>query len=92
MVFVVLFMQAVYAFGSVFVVCELCQRVSQAFNEVNGVFTEFDWIVFPKEVKRLIPISIIFAQQAIDVKFFGSLNCSRDSFKQVSSIDRFAPA
>lgn len=84
---VVLFIEALYAFGLVFTVCELCQNVSDIFNEIDVVINEFDWLSFPIEIQRLLPIVIITEQQPIDFKFFGSITSSRESFKQVSSID-----
>lgn len=87
---ILLFAQGFYAFGLLFVICELCERVTQGFNEINDQLQEYNYLLFPKEIHRLMPIMVIFVQQPVDFKFFGSISCSRDSFKQVSLFDQFA--
>lgn len=73
-----------YAFGTLFVACELGQRASNAFDEINDVIGQFDWYLFPDELKKILPIIMQFAQRPVDVEFFGSISCSREVFKRVS--------
>lgn len=87
--YVVLFFQTLYSFGSVFVVCELCERVTQGFNDINAIFSKHTYLSYPIEIQRLLPIMIIFTQQKVDFELFGSLTCSRESFEQVSSVNHF---
>lgn len=87
---ILVIVQAFYAFGLLFTICELCHRVTQGFNEINDQLQEYNYLLFPVEIHRLIPIMVIFVQQPVDFKFFGSISCSRESFKQVSSVDQFA--
>lgn len=88
MMLVILLFNACYAFGLVFLVCELCQRVCDGFAEMNKTMNQFHWQSYPIEIQRLLPIVIIFTQQPIDFEVFGSITCCRESFKKVSSIDR----
>lgn len=88
MMYVVLFFQAFYSFGFVFVVCELCERVTHGFNEINTIFSKHTYFLYPSEIQRLLPIMIIFTQQPMDFELFGSITCSRESFKLVSSVDQ----
>lgn len=81
---VILFAAAFYAFGFVFILCELCERISQGFNEINNIFNEYNYLTVPMEIRRLI-----CTQQPMEFKFFGSIACSRESFKKVSSADLF---
>lgn len=69
-----------------FLVCELCQRASDAFEEINDIIGAFDWYLFPDEINRLLPTIIILAQQTVMIDCFGSLGCNRDAFKRVSFI------
>lgn len=89
MMFVLLFVEAFYAFGFVFVVCELCERVSQGFNDINDVFNECNYLLFPIELQRLAPIAVIFTQQPMEFNFFGRITCSRECFKLVNLVDPF---
>lgn len=79
-----------YAFGNVIVACEFGQRVNNRIgDEINDTIGEFDWYLFPDELKEIFPFVIQFAQRPIDFKFFGSYSCNRDVFKKVSLIDYF---
>lgn len=81
---------ACYAFGTVLVFCEIGQRATNAFSEINDVIGQFDWYLFPDELKKILPIIIRFAQQPVDIKFFGSISSSRYVFKSVSSTIKFS--
>lgn len=73
-----------YAFGVVFVACEVGQRISNEFSEINDVIERFDWYLFPDELKKILPIVMNLAQRPVCIDFFGSIACSRDVFKKVS--------
>lgn len=73
-----------YAFDIVFVVCELGQRMTIAFDELNDVVGKFKWYLFPDEFKRIMPFIIHFAQRPVDIEFFGQMSCSRNTFIKVS--------
>lgn len=81
---VVLFVNVSYAFGLIFIVCELCQKITDGFNKMNETLNQFNWQSYPIEVQRLLPIFIIITQQPMDFKVFGSIACCRESFKNVS--------
>lgn len=74
---------ACYAVGVDFFACDIGQRISNAFNEINDVIGKFDWYLFPNELQKLLPIIIHFAQLPVEMKFFGSIACNRDSLKKV---------
>lgn len=76
--------QTFYAFGIMFVACELCQRSNCEFGECNGMINQFKWYLFPVNVKRILPIIINHAQQSVDIKCFGSTASNRETFKYVS--------
>lgn len=68
----------------VLIICELGQRMTDAFEEIDDVIGKFQWYSFPDALKRLMPFMIQFAQQPVDIEFFGSISCSRDTFEKVS--------
>lgn len=73
-----------YAFGMIFLVCELCQRASDEFEEICDTIDQFHWYSFPEKIKHLLPTILIVAQEPVGIDCFGSMKCTRDSFKRVS--------
>lgn len=89
MVVMVLVMDLSYAFGFVYIVCELCQQASDGYEEMNDTIDQFDWPSYPIEIQRILPLVMSSAQQSAEFKVFGSITCRRVTFKNVSSIDHF---
>lgn len=75
---------AIYSFGIMLTVCELCQRINQAFAECSYVVDQLHWYLFPTKIQRMLPMILIFTQQPIEIKCFGSVACDRATFKSVS--------
>lgn len=71
------------SYGLVFIACELCERVSDAFNQIDEVIDQLDWYKYPPDIKRMLPVIMINAQESIVIECFGSISCSRMVFKQV---------
>lgn len=70
-------------FVLVFVACELGQRINCAFDDVSHTIEQFDWYLFPIEIKRTLPVIIANAQQPVSLDCFESVKCTRDVFKNV---------
>lgn len=66
----------------VFVACELGQRTSDAFNKIENEFKQFNWYLFPGKIKQILPLVMIMTQQPVVIKCFGSISCSRETFKK----------
>lgn len=84
--FLVTIIETCYAFGVMFIVCELFQRINLAFDECNEMVDQLDWYLFPAKIQQMLPIIIHFTQQPCEIKCFGSAVCDRDTFKYVSTI------
>lgn len=78
--------ETIYAFGIVFVVCELSERIITAFNEINDLTDQFDWYLFPIGIKKILPSIILNTQKSVTIDYFGSLSCSREGFKKVKNV------
>lgn len=76
--------EACYAFGIVFVVCELSQRASNAFEEIDYKIGAIDWYLLPESLKRMLPTIISNLHRPVVLKCFGSTLCSREAFKMVN--------
>lgn len=74
-----------FAFGTLFVSCEIGQRGSDLFIEIEDEIIQFEWHSFPSKIKPMLPTIIIIAQQPVEIECFGSISCNRDVFKQVKS-------
>lgn len=84
-----LLMEACCAFGFVLFVCEIGQRFSVQFDDVMLVIDQFDWNTFPINVQRMLPIIMLNAQEPVELECFGSVMCSRATFKGVSASNIF---
>lgn len=71
-------------FGLVFSTCEIGQRFTKAFDEIDREIEQLDWYLFPIEIQRILPTIIINAQEPIVIECFGIISCNRDQFKKVS--------
>lgn len=74
---------ACVTFVGLFISCELSQRLSNSFSEINDMIGRFQWYRFPTEVKRILPMTLIFVQKPASLQCFGSFTCCRDAFKKV---------
>lgn len=70
-------------FFALYIICELGQRLSDAFEEINELIDQFQWYRFHKNMKRILPTAMIIVQKPVSVECFGSLLCGREVFKKV---------
>lgn len=66
-----------------FLPCELGERMSSVMFEINESIDQLDWFLFPHGIQKMLPIILLAVQQPVEIKCFGSIACSRDSFKNV---------
>ena len=72
-----------YAYGTVFAICELSEHVGNLFNKINDIFGQLDWYLFPEKIQKMLPIVLAMTQQPIEIGCFGSIACTRETFKKV---------
>lgn len=73
----------------VLIACECGQRFCNSFDETNDVLNQINFHLLPIDVQRLLPTVMIYAQEPLLVRFFGSLCLSREQFKKVNvTIDK----
>lgn len=73
------------AFATAFVSCEMGQQLTNTCSDkIGDVFDRIDWYLYPLDVQRILPTAILYVQQPIEVKFFGSFSCNREVFLRVS--------
>lgn len=64
--------------------CEIGQRLTNAFNEITDQFERLHWNLFPIGIQRLLPTIIINTHVPIVINCFGVFDGSREQFKKVS--------
>lgn len=77
-------MEIIYAFGVIFVSCDLGQRAQQAFFKCGDIIYQLNWYKFPAEIQQMLPLIINFTQKPLTFECFGSTACVRETFKFVS--------
>lgn len=73
----------IWALNLVLVACEVGQRVSNTFSDVDDTFEQIDWYLLPMEIQRMLQLAIMYTQEPILLKFFGSSSCTREQFQKV---------
>lgn len=75
--------EAIYAFGVVFISCEIGQHGTNTFEDCSQAVEQLNWYMFSAKLQRMIPIVIHLTQQSVMFKCFGSAASCRDTFKKV---------
>lgn len=66
-----------------FCICDLFQRITDAYNGINDVMIQFDWYRFPIQINRMLPIILMANQRPVNFECFGSISCNRETFGRV---------
>lgn len=80
----VTFSKVCYSFGLLFIMCELGERATNSIGEISDKINELDWYSYPLEIQKRFTTILIIAQQPVFFECFGSIYCTRESFKKVS--------
>lgn len=72
-----------FAFGMNFLLCEMCERMTAHFDEVNDTIYQMDWYLFPTATQCMMPAIILMAQQPVEFLGYGNIPATRDTFKIV---------
>lgn len=63
--------------------CEMGQRSSDLYSNFEKEMIHLDWYLYPIEMQRILIPMTIYAPKSVEIKFFGSISCSREQFKKV---------
>ena len=66
-----------------FATCELADRISTEFDDINDMVNKLDWYSFPVTIQKTLPLIIMNTQKSVGFVCFGSILCNRDTFKKV---------
>lgn len=73
-----------WSFAIIFGVCEFGEKLSEAFEQINDVYDQFAWYLLPFDVQHMLSTLIMIAQKPIELRVFGSISCTRITFRKVS--------
>lgn len=65
--------------------CEIGERIQSEFMKLDFAISQFNWHLFPYDIRKILPIIIQNAQKPVLIQWFGSISCVRDVFKKVCS-------
>lgn len=83
--FIIMLLYGFFGFALIYVVCELSQRISNAFCDISdAIDTGYDWYLYPLELQRMLPLIMLPIQKPVVIRCFGCVQCSRRAFKNVS--------
>lgn len=77
-----------WSFGAVFLSCELCQRATDACDDISNDIVEFEWYLFPTETWKMLLQIHTNASKLTPFQCFGSITCDRVAFKHVSILQK----
>lgn len=80
----ILIIQVIGAFFFLFVTCEFGGRITIAHDEIDSAILQLRWYRFPVELKKILPVVILISHEEVELKGFGSVVCSRETFQKVS--------
>lgn len=69
-----------------YLLCDYGELVTDAFEELNRSIFDISWYACSADAQKMVLMMIRTSQQAVRLKGYGSINCSRDMFKQVNGI------
>lgn len=71
------------SFAVIFMYCEIGQRISNAFDEIDFGIGQLNWHSFPIDTWNILPNIIIAVKKPTVFRAFGTISCDRDTFKKV---------
>lgn len=82
---VIAFYRLCYAFGLLFMYCEMGEQISGAFGEIEDEMYEMDWHLYPIKTQKIMLIILINAQQPVEFMGFGNFPANRETMQRVNS-------
>lgn len=83
--FVITCYQLFWTFVLLFILCYAGEEVSATFEDVADEIYQCEWDSFPYQIRRILPIVMIVAQDPVQIKGYGGIPCSLDRYKKVES-------
>lgn len=69
--------------GFFYVPCELMEKISSEFDDINDAINQFHWYLLPLQIRKMLPIVMMSSQETVGFECFGSFNVSRELFEKL---------
>lgn len=73
------FVAIFWSFAQIYLFCELGERLSKRFDEIDYELFDYEWYQWPNEIQKVLPIIMNETQTRIVLKAFGNIECSRET-------------
>lgn len=67
-----------------FLACEFGEHLRCAYDKIECEINHLRWYRLSIELRRVLPVIILYAQEPVVMRGLGSVVCSREAFRQVS--------
>lgn len=81
--------QLVGSFISILFFCEIGEKVSIIFIQINNDLDRINWYLFSNDKQKMFNIILCFCKESVVLEGFGSIRASRNVFKEVSLLRKF---
>ena len=71
-----------------FAICESGERITHQFDQFHIEIGRCEWNKLPIEMQRMYLIFLSDTQQPVNIRSYGGILCTRETFKKVISIKR----
>lgn len=75
------------ALGFVFAKCEIIERISSKFDDINNMINQIGWHSCPFQIQKMLPVVMMSTQQTVEFEIFGSIKANRGTFQIVRRVD-----
>lgn len=72
-----------------FLICHFGESVTTAFAKLNGAIYNMPWYLLAIKEQQCVGPMLLISHQAFHFKGYASLNCSHETFKNVSFLFQF---
>lgn len=76
----------VCAFGLIFILCELGERLMEQFAKIDHEILKLDWYQFPTDIQKMLPTIMNGTQPPVMLRGISNILCTRETFKYVSHL------
>lgn len=72
-----------WSFAQIFLFCELGERLTEQFDEIDKEILNIEWYTFPTDVQKVILMVMNATKRPVMLCGIGSIRCTRMGFKDV---------
>lgn len=71
-------------FVQIFLICDFGHKVCNQFIALEDSIYRINWYLLPIDLQRFLLIIMIASQKSVEIRGFGNISCTRETFKKVN--------